>query len=81
MMGYWNANQWASGWSGGFIVILVGLLFVWSLIWKGMAMWKAARLGHKEWFVALLIFNTAGILDILYLYVFSKKAKRVEDQT
>ncbi len=53
-----------------FVVIM--LLVVWSLIWKGLALWKAARLGHRNWFIALLIINTLGILDILYLYIFSK---------
>lgn len=53
------------------------IIFVfWSIIWKGMALWKAARLGSKGWFVALLIINTLGILEILYLYVFSKKEKK-----
>lgn len=53
----------------GFFVIL---LAIWSIVWKGRAMWKAARLGHLGWFIALLLINTAGILDILYIYVFSK---------
>lgn len=48
-------------------------LALWSLPWKGVAMWKAARAGDKKWFIALLIINTAAILDILYIYVFSKK--------
>ncbi len=56
------------GW--GLLIIVFAL---WSLVWKGMGLWKAARLGHKGWFVALLIINTAGILEILYIYVFSKK--------
>lgn len=49
------------------------ILLIWSLIWKGLALWKAAQLKSKTWFVVMLIVNTAGILDILYLYVFSKK--------
>lgn len=57
---------------------LFGLLFVavmlWSLVWKGLALWKSAREGSKVWFVVLLVVNTVGILDILYLYVFSKKS-------
>lgn len=55
-------------------------LLVWTLIWKGLALWRAARLGSKPWFVVLLIINTAGILEILYLYVFSRKAKSVEEE-
>jgi len=38
-----------------------------------MALWHAARKGETYWFVALLIVNTAGILEILYLYVFGGK--------
>jgi hypothetical protein len=51
------------------------ILIIWSLIWKGLALWKAARKGSKVWFVILLLVNTVGILDILYLYVFSEKAE------
>lgn len=51
------------------------LLLVWTLAWKGLALWKAARRGEKVWYVALLLVNTVGILEILYLYVFSKKPK------
>ncbi|HVY68063.1 MAG TPA: DUF5652 family protein [Patescibacteria group bacterium] len=49
------------------------LLLVWSLIWKGLALWRAARLQSKPWFIVMLILNTAGILEILYLYLFSKR--------
>lgn len=51
---------------------------VWTLVWKGMALWKAARRGENVWFVVLLVVNTLGILDILYLYVFTKKSKPVK---
>ena len=54
------------------------LIAIWSLYWKARALWRAARLGEKGWFVALLLINTAGILDILYLYIFSKRAESVE---
>lgn len=38
-----------------------------------MALWHAARRGETYWFVALLIINTLGILEILYLYAFGGK--------
>ncbi len=63
--------------SPGFLGVsgaLLGLLVLWSLVWKGMALWKAAHQENKVWFVVLLIINTVGILDILYLYVFSRKS-------
>ncbi|OGN10128.1 MAG: hypothetical protein A3J46_00485 [Candidatus Yanofskybacteria bacterium RIFCSPHIGHO2_02_FULL_41_11] len=62
----------------GPIVGIVGLgillvVSIWTLFWKGLALWKAAKLGHKGWFVAILLINTLGILEILYIYVFSRK--------
>ncbi len=50
------------------------LIILWTLPWKGVALWKSARLGQKWWFVALLVINTIGILEILYIFVFSKYA-------
>ena len=57
------------------IISIVIVLMVWSLVWKGFALWKAAKKGDKVWFVVFLIINTLGILDILYIYVFSKDKK------
>jgi hypothetical protein len=51
---------------------LIVILSIWSLIWKGLALWKSARFGHKKWFIVMLVLNTVGILEILYLFVFSK---------
>ena len=53
--------------------LFLGVLMAWSLFWKGLALWRAARMGHRKWFIVILLLNTVGILDILYLYVFSKK--------
>lgn len=58
------------GLAGSFFI----LVLAWTLVWKGMALWKAAHEDSKPWFVALLLVNTMGILEILYLYVFSKKS-------
>jgi hypothetical protein len=49
---------------------------VWTLVWKGLALWKSSKKEHLAWFIVLLIVNTAGILEILYIYVFSKMGKR-----
>ncbi|MEK7116737.1 MAG: DUF5652 family protein [Patescibacteria group bacterium] len=61
--------------SGATVAIFVAVI-LWSLVWKGMALWKAAQKGGKVWFVVLLLVNTVGILDILYLYVFSRKSSQ-----
>ena len=46
-------------------------LFVWAVAWKGMALWRAAHREQKWWFIAFLAVNTLGIMEILYIYVFS----------
>ena len=58
--------------------LVLTLIAVWTLPWKGVALWKAARLKQKGWFVTLLIINTLALLDILYIFVFSKKKKNSE---
>ena len=54
------------------------LLLVWTVVWKGLALWKSARKSHMIWFIVLLIVNTIGILDILYIYIFSKWGEKRE---
>jgi hypothetical protein len=51
----------------------LALLVVWSLVWKGVALWKAARRDQPLWYIALLIFNTAGILDMLYIFIYAPR--------
>lgn len=49
------------------------LVILWTLPWKGVALWKSAIRKEKWWFIALLVLNTLAILEILYIFVFSKK--------
>jgi len=51
---------------------LLAIVVIWSMIWKIIALWKSARLGQPVWFVILFIVNTVGILEILYIFLFSK---------
>ena len=53
---------------------LLLLLIAWTLPWKGVALWKAAKNGHKKWFVALLVLNTFAILEIFYIFKIAKKS-------
>ena len=57
-----------------FIVVLV----VWSAIWKAIALWKAARNNHLAWYIIMLILNTAGILEIIYIFAVGKSTEVVE---
>lgn len=43
------------------------LLLVWAFVWKGLALWHSARNGQRNWFIALLLMNTLGIVEICYL--------------
>jgi len=57
----------------GFPLWLIALITLWSIPWKGVALWKSAQLSHKRWFVILLLVNTIGILDIIYIRFVAKK--------
>jgi len=58
----------------GGISTAIMLLALWSLVWKGIALWYAARRGEKGWFTWLLVLNTAGILEIIYIFAVAKRS-------
>jgi len=57
------------------IIAIVVVLAIWSTVWKALALWRAARVGSKGWFVVFLLINTLGILEIIYIYSISKKSE------
>lgn len=60
--------------SGTELILLI-IIIIWSVIWKGIALWKAGRNNQLAWFIALLIVNILGILEIFYILFFQKKEK------
>jgi len=52
---------------------LILMLIAWTLPWKGIALWKAAKNHQRNWYIALLVINTLAVLEILYLFCFQKK--------
>ena len=73
------------GLGAGFSLIVL-VFVVWTVFWKGWALWIAARKGEVWWFLAILIVNTAGILEIIYLFAFKKmifnfQTKKFEERT
>lgn len=58
-------------------LVIVGLvaLTIWTLVWKGLALWRAAEKKSKPWFIVMLILNTAGILEIIYLFAVAPRRK------
>jgi len=53
--------------------LLMVIVIIWSLLWKCYSVWLAAKHNHKKWFVALVVLNTLGILDIIYVFGVLKK--------
>ena len=56
------------------ILVVVAL---WTIPWKGYALWKSARKNSVWWFIALLLINTLGILEMIYIFYISEKEKRI----
>jgi len=56
----------------GVTVPILFVILIWSLVWKAIALWKSARNTHLVWFIIFLLIHTVGILEILYIFVFSK---------
>ena len=56
-----QANPW--------VLVIISL---WTLFWKGMALWKAGSKKQITWFVLLLLVNTVGLLEIGYIYYLNK---------
>lgn len=62
-------------------MITAVLLAVWTIPWKGLALWKAAKKGDKIWFMVLLVVNTLAILELIYLFFFSKENEEKTTKT
>ncbi len=57
----------------GVPVWAIALLGIWTLVWKGFALWRAALLRQKWWFIAILLLNTLGILEIIYIFFVARR--------
>jgi hypothetical protein len=55
---------------------IIIIFFMWDVIWKATALWKAARHNQLYWFIAIAILNTVGILPIIYIIFFQKDKKK-----
>jgi hypothetical protein len=53
--------------------LIIVLISLWTVAWKGYALWLSARSGQKKWFLVMLILNTVGILEIYYIFKVAKK--------
>ena len=65
MMSFYNDE-------GMFPLVLL-IIIIWTLFWKVYAIWIAVKNNDKKWFIALIVFNTVGILEIIYIFYVAKK--------
>ncbi|MDD3333352.1 MAG: DUF5652 family protein [Proteiniphilum sp.] len=56
------------------MIIVIAILALFDSVLKLIALWKSARNNHLVWFICLAIFNTIGILPIVYLVLNKQKA-------
>ncbi len=49
------------------------IVMIWSGVWKAIALWKSARHKQLVWFIVLIVFHTASILELIYLGFFQRK--------
>jgi methionyl-tRNA synthetase len=59
----------------GMLIIFAFALLIVAL--KGYSLWHAAKRNEKWWFVAILILNTIGILELIYLIFIVKKWPKI----
>jgi hypothetical protein len=63
------------------IIPITLITMIWCLPWEAVALWRAARNGHKAWFIVLFLTNTLAILEIIYIFGFSKKGNKKKIET
>ena len=59
------------------LIPAIAIVAIWDAVWKLIAMWKAARNKHLAWFICIFIFNTIGILPIIYILINKDKSENV----
>ncbi len=74
-MDVWGGQDIFAGLSESQIMLLV-VVQIWDLIWKGFALWRAARRRDTLWFVLLILINSAGLLPVFYLFYISPDRKK-----
>lgn len=55
------------------IMPFIMLIVLWDFVWKFIALWKAGRNNEPIWFICIAVFNTLGILPIVYIILDKRK--------
>jgi len=61
-------------------LLIVVLMTLWTLPWKGYALWKSAQMRHKKWFIVLLVVNSVAILEIIYIFFILPKHQNLSEK-
>lgn len=67
-------NAQAPGFAEGTMMLLI-VIMIRDMIRKGIGLWKAGTKRQLSRFICIFIFNTLGILPIIYLAFFQKQEK------
>ncbi len=52
--------------------LVLVILVLWGVFWKGLALWHSAQRKEPWWFAIMLVVNTVGVLEIIYLFGVAK---------
>lgn len=55
--------------------VVIAIIAIWNIVWKGLALWRSSKKNQKYWFIVLLVINTMGLLEIIYLAFFGRDKK------
>lgn len=62
---------------GVFMYVLLVFVACWDSVWKIIGLWHSARNKKLGWFICIAIFNTLGILPLIYMAFFEKKEIKI----
>ena len=60
----------------GWLIPIIVILALWDTVWKLIGLWKAGRNNHLAWFICIAVFNTLGILPIIYILTHKNTAEK-----
>jgi sorbitol-specific phosphotransferase system component IIC len=60
------------------LIPVIVLCTIWDTVWKLIGMWRAGRNNDLAWFICIAIFNTMGILPIIYILLDNNKSEEKE---
>ena len=55
------------------LLTLLIVVSLWEMVLKGFALYKAGGKRDLYWFIAIFVFNTAGVLPLIYLILQKNK--------